>query len=455
MSSRHRRATWRRRAASFREAFESRLWPLPLTAVVAAVVLGVALPVLDRAWDASLPAATEALLFGGGSDAARAVLSAIAGSLISAASLTFSLTVVALQLASSQGSPRLLRMFASDRTVHATLAMFLGTFAYALTVLRTVDDATEDADAFVPRIAVTLASLLTFASVIMLTFFLAHLARQLRVETMMRDVHREASATLVVMRDDVADRAAQDLTGSEAARTVAAPWSGFLTSVDRARLIALAERHDIVVRECRDVGSSLVSGTPLVQWWPAPGAAPARRTGDDLEAVDADLVGAFSTAYERTPAQDVGFGLRQLADIAIKALSPGVNDPTTAVHVLGHISALLGDLADLDHRPEGYAGTDGALRLIPSGDGFAALVDVGLSQIRRYGAGDADVVTRMYGVFDDLGWRVRTEPQRAVVAAQVRRLDDAVAAASFDDTDRERFRAASDAALMRLGSSGA
>ena len=196
-----RRGAVRRRIAVISDAVASRLWPVPLIAVIGAVLIGLALPELDRSVDASLADTVTAFIFSGGTDAARAVLSAIAGSLITATSLTFSLTVVALQLASSQASPRLLRMFASDPMVQGTLAVFLGTFAYALTVLRTVENATDEADAFVPRIAVTVASVLTLVSVVVLTFFLAHLARQLRVETMMRDVHREAAHTIALLAD--------------------------------------------------------------------------------------------------------------------------------------------------------------------------------------------------------------------------------------------------------------
>lgn len=329
------------RAAALSEAIASRLWPIPLAATVVAVILGVVLPEVDRAIDQNLPATFAALLFGGGVEAARAVLSAIAGSVITVTSLTFSLTVVALQLASSQGSPRLLRMFAADRMVHATLAIFIGTFAYALTVLRTVEDATEDAGAFVPRIAVTVASVLTLTSVVMLTFFLGHLARQLRLETMMRDAHREASRTIAMVWDaapgrpaPVAPRAPQE------AREVRAESSGFLTEVNRSRLLDIAREHDVVVEEISPTGTSVVTGAPLLRWWSRSGAPTRADAG-----LDSALRAQFSLAYEPTPAQDVSFGIRQITDIAMKALSPGVNDPTTAEYAVGHLADLLADIA--------------------------------------------------------------------------------------------------------------
>jgi len=137
------------------------------------------------------------VLFGGDADAVRSLLGAIASSLITVTALTFSLTVVTLQLASSQFSPRLLRTFTSDQFVQATLALFLATFTYALTVLRAVRSAGDSGQAeFFPKFAVTLAFLLAVASVLGLVLFLAHLTAQIRVETMLRNVHRDASRTM-------------------------------------------------------------------------------------------------------------------------------------------------------------------------------------------------------------------------------------------------------------------
>lgn len=178
------------------DAVRTQLWPLPTFAVLIAVLLGIGLPELDRRIDADLTESVTVYLFGGGASAARTVLDAIASSLITVTALTFSLTVVTLQLASSQFSPRLLRTFSRDRFVHVTLALFLATFTYALTVLRTVRDPTEAQSLFVPQISVTVAFLLALASVVALVLFLAHLVREIRVETMLHNVHRAASSTM-------------------------------------------------------------------------------------------------------------------------------------------------------------------------------------------------------------------------------------------------------------------
>ena len=179
-----------------RDGFRTQLWPLPTLAVALSIILGVALPVLEAAQTELVPSWLREYLFTGGADAARTVLDAVAGSLITVTALTFSLTVVSLQLASSQFSPRLLRTFTRDLVVQGTLGLFLGTFAYALTVLRTVRTSSDSRAEFVPDISVTLAYALTVVSIVGLIVFLAHLAQTIRVESMLHSVHQDASADL-------------------------------------------------------------------------------------------------------------------------------------------------------------------------------------------------------------------------------------------------------------------
>lgn len=431
-----RRRRDRVRLESLRENVAARLWPLPVAAVVIAVALGVLIPLVDSAVDSSLPPALAAALFSGGSEAARAVLGAIAGSLVSATTLTFSLTVVALQLASTQASPRVLRLFARDRVVHRTLAVFLGTFAFALTVLRTVRNPADPEPAVVPRIAVTLAFVLTLVSVVMLVLFLSHLARQLRIDTVLRDVHDETSATIALVseRDDGDDTPAPPRPPH--ARPVAAAHSGFLTGVDREQLMRIAVDHDLVVEETRTIGTDLVAGTPLAFWWshdPARVVPP-----DEAERIDAAVADVFGLGYERTPTQDIGFGLRQLVDIATRALSPGVNDPTTAVHTLGHISAVLSDLARRPAQPAVWS-REGVARLVVRTHDFADLVELGVAQVRRYGSGDAEVAARLLALLQELAWACASDDQRAVVRQQLARLMATIAEREHDETERARF----------------
>ena len=224
---------------------------------------------MDSAVDGHLPGNVGVFLFSGGPEAARSVLQAISGSLITVTSLTFSLTVVTLQLASSQFSPRLLRTFTSDRFVHGTLALFLASFAFALTVLRSVRNEGSGNTAFVPEISVTVAFGLAIASVIALVLFLAASRREIRVETMMRNVNAETLETIDRVFPE--DRPAYGPGPGPTSGTflIESRSSGFLTSLDQGALLKAAEDSGAVVRVDRKPGSSLVQGVPFATAWPA------------------------------------------------------------------------------------------------------------------------------------------------------------------------------------------
>ncbi|PVE19695.1 DUF2254 domain-containing protein [Arthrobacter sp. Bz4] len=407
------------------DALRTQLWPLPVFAVLVAIGLGVWLPLLDAAIGEDMPSAVSYLLINGGPDAGRAILEATAGSLITATSLTFSLTVVTLQLASSQFSPRLLRTFTGDRVVHATLALFLGTFAYALTVLRTVRSGEDGEEAFVPHIAVTFAFLLAIASVIGLVFFLAHLAREIRVETIMRKVHGETAATVERVFPDRRGSASPVLpVAPDSAALIVAAKSGFLTGVDEERILAAAVKHHAIVRvDCR-VGSSLVKGVPMAVGWARSGEP--SMDDEALKAFRHDVVAAFNYGFERTAVQDVAFGFRQLIDVAAKALSPGINDPTTAIHVLGHTSALLCDLTQRELGERVLRDDDGLVRVILHRPDFAAFLNITLDQPVLYGSSDPAVVDRVLSLLQEVAWHAADEDKSAVreqlqrVAAAIR-----------------------------------
>ncbi len=427
-----------------RDTVRTQLWPVPVVAVVVALVVGVAVPRIDRAVDGSLPSWVRAVLFSGDPGAARTVLDAVSSSLITVTSLTFSLTVVTLQLASSQFSPRLLRTFTSDVFVQATLGLFLATFTFSLTVLRSVRSAGQAQLVFVPRIAVTLSFVLAIASVLGLVVFLAHLARQIRVETMLRDVHDDATATIESVLEpydsgSTAHRGEQ-LSPPQDAHTVFAMSSGFLVRVEENDLLRCAVEDDIYLVLDRHPGASLIAGTPIGSLWSLAGPlsrADVTRLGDRIAA-------AIHIGFERTAAQDVGYGLRQLTDVANKALSPGINDPTTAVHALGHISAVLCELADRDLGPAKLRDSDGYVRVMLRRPDLADLVEAAITQPRRYGASDLEVMARIFRLLEELAWHAPAR-EGVVVSSHLERLNATVRAGDFDGVESGRLaRAAAD-----------
>jgi uncharacterized membrane protein len=425
-------STW---FVNLRDAFRTRLWPIPTIAVVCALLLGLLVPELDAVIDQDLSGRVSGWLFGGDADAARSLLGAIASSMITVTALTFSLTVVTLQLASSQFSPRLLRTFTRDWFVQVTLALFLATFTYALTVLRAVRGDGDGGGGLVPKVAVTLGFALAVASVVGLVLFLAHLTEQIRVETMLRNVHRDAVATIrTVLTARGSASVPRDAVPSPPsdAQTLLADDDGFLTVVDEEELLSIAVEEDVVLRVTVHAGVFLVRGTPWGSAWPA---GTGRLSDEDRERISARVAACVHVGFERTSTQDVGYGLRQLTDVANKALSPGINDPTTAIHALGHISAFLCDLADRDLGPATQSDDDERIRVVMDRPDFADYVDLGLSQPRRYGAGDPQVLQRILQVLLDLSHRV-TPDLRPVVSGELARLRATAAAEPFDATER-------------------
>ncbi len=415
----------------------SSLWPLPVLAAVAAVALGVGLPALDGVLEEPGGDHPLTFVFGGGPSAARDLLAAIAGSLISVTGLTFSFTVVALQLSSSQHSPRLLQTFVTDRVVQATLAQLIATFVYALTVLRTVraEDATRGGSAFVPRLSVTVGFVLTLVSVIALVLFLGHLARSLRVETMLRDVHDEAEETYARALPPPDEAAAPAILLPQGTpRQVPAHSSGFVVDVDEDAIVRAARAADVTVLLAPRIGDSVVSGTPMAHVWP-------RDTGtaEDVEAVDRAVQRGVRLNFERSPARDVAYSLRKIVDIAVRALSPGTNDPTTAVHALSHVSSLLGELATRPPRTLHLRDEEGTLRLaVPAWD-VRELVQVGLEEPVQYAAGQPAVLRRIAGLLRELAWRAPRGALDDDLRGYLQRVTELARESSVAGTETDRW----------------
>ena len=428
----------KRAVQTVQDGVRTQLWPLPVLGVILAVAAGVLVPLLDVRLDTHLSGLLNTLIFNGDPGAARTVLSAVASSLITVTSLTFSLTVVTLQLASSQFSPRLLRTFTQDLFVQVTLAIFLATFTFSLTVLRSVRSPSEGGAVFVPRLSVTVAFLLALASVVALVLFLAHLTRQIRVETMLQRVYDDAASTMatnLTRHDDPDANRSTPERPAGGTHVLMATSSGFLTSIDQDDLLDAATAADAVVAIERHPGSFVVKGTPLGHAWSRGGDL---LGSDELDRLRKKVAATVNLGPERTAAQDVGYGLRQVTDIVNKALSPGINDPTTAIHGLGQTSALLSELTDYDLGPLVLHDDHDQPRIVLHRPGFPALLELAVSQPRSYGESDPQVLGRLYEVLTDLAWHSRPEHHQPVLD-QLRRLDDTTSEQDLDDTETARL----------------
>jgi uncharacterized membrane protein len=399
----------RARLRSWWYDIEGSLWFLPAVLTVGAVVLAFLTVRLDQTL--LLDRRTEVgWLFGGGAEGARGVLQAIASTMVTVTALVFSITVVALQLASSQLSPRVLRAFMADRGNQTVLGVFIGAFTYALLVLRAVRSPLEDSGGFVPALSVTVAIALTLLSVALLIFFVHHAAEAMRAGVV---IDRAAGATRGLIAElypeDVGEPAQPNPpTWLEAlpAATVRAEGSGYLQSVNADALFALAEDHALTVRPAPLVGDFVLPGAPLAAVWPA----------DALDVAVARAVrAALVLGPERTLQSDVAFGFQQLGDIAVKALSPGINDPTTATICIDRLGELLVTLARQGKPDEVRRGEDGSVRVVLSGPPFGRLVGVAFDPIRHYGAGDPVVAEHLLTILGRVAALVPASHQAPVM----------------------------------------
>jgi uncharacterized membrane protein len=403
------------------EYLRGAMWALPTLAVVLALIAGSVLALVDIGPDSPF----EPLLFQGTSDDARALLIGIASTMITVIALVLGLTVVALQLASTQYSPRLLRNFLRDRVNQVVLSVFVATFTYSTAGLYTVGISGGQRTNDFPRLAVTGALVLLFASLVMLVFFVHHLVHSIQVDEIMATVERN---TLHVIEHDL------PTVGITAGPLPAPPvWavalpahrSGYLQTVHPDVLLATAVARDVNVGVASMVGDHVVAGSPLVWLWrPSPEQPPPPRAEFEHVVPEAVRIG-----FERTMEQDAAFGVRQLADIASKALSPAINDPYTAVQALQHIAVVL---AELSHRPLGsqvLRDSSGAARVTIPGRDFAYYIDLACGQIRRYGRSEPRVMLALLRILRSTGRFCADDDNRAVLAHQVRLvLADAEAA---------------------------
>lgn len=401
------------------ERMRGSMWLVPAVSVLVALVAGTVLAT-SRPFEGTL---IEPLLFGGTAGGARSVLSVVASAMITVTALTFTLTVVALQMASSQYTPRMLRGFLADRGNQAVLAIFLGTFAYCLAVLRLIREQTGDSDEVVPQAGVSVGILLTLLSVGALVYFIHHLTQQLRIEKVLHDIEADTLGAVRASGDSGAGTRTTDTLPMPPvhAQRVAARRTGYLQTVWSGALARRAEEHQATVRLRPTLGARVTTGTTVAWVW-----FPEERPADlDDEAVARVVHDNIHIGFERTGRRDVAFGLRQLVDIALRALSPGVNDPTTAVNVIGSLSPVLCELTQVETGSEVVADGDGQARVIVPRPTFTDYLELSCGEIRRYGATEPAVLTALLGMLTDVAECATAGVQRDAVEVEIDRIEAA------------------------------
>jgi uncharacterized membrane protein len=418
------------------------LVPGMITAVFA--VAGAALPLIERRYPfISRAVETVPLLEAGEPGAAQTLLATIAGSEMTVVAVTYSVLLMVLSLASVQFSPRILVGFVRDRVSQVTVGVFIGTFTYCLVVLRAI----RSEPLFVPPVSVSFGLLSALGSLGCLVYFVHHIAYGIQANVLVDGIaaHTEEVIDEVFVlpwTDEPAEAQPQPPEGSVA---VFATTSGYVQLFDDVELIRLADRHGVTVYSQRAPGEFVPERAPLVFIHP-----PERATPEILESCRK----AFDLGSVRTMQQDVEYGIRQIVDIALKAVSPAVNDPSTANTCVDHLTRLMLRMSCRRDPVETVRDAKGRLLLVIRLTTFARVLDLAFNQIRQYTRTDMSVSLRMLRRLDDIA-RATSDPKRLAQVVRQGRMVYEGCKDAFVEGDREELEARKDALLARLPAGGA
>lgn len=391
---------------------QSSLWFRPGLIALLAILLAILTPYIDQN--------TKLKFYTIGADNARAVLSTIASSMLTVVTITFSILMVALTLTSQQFSPRVLRSFSSNHTAQNILGILIGAFLYSLLVLVTVINTSDTT--FVPLLSVLIAIGYALVGIGAFIYFIDHIAKNIRVSYIIHNINAE---TVALLQNPWPEQVAgyqknlpltDPLLNRQEATCVNARHAGYIQAIDTQQLSILAEEQGYTIQIIGMTGDFVPKGRPLLYVWQRSQLQNHKNEGQTSTQNDGDaqkkstttsssfeipqhvvneLVQQFDIGVERTMFKDVLFGIRQLVDIALKALSPGVNDPTTAVNCLHYLENILIQAARRPDQHISHYDRDNNLCLIGHTVTFGAMVDLTFHQLRYYGCADPLVAIQL------------------------------------------------------------
>lgn len=447
------------RLQALRLRFTESLFFIPALMVLASLLLSQITVAIDRSIaDEVLPSFFQTTV-----ESSRAILAAIAGGTITAASVVFSLTLVAVQLAASQFSPRVLHGFLGDRFQQIVMGTVVGTFSFSLFVLREVSSSPVDDSAFIPQLSIAVALLFAITALMAVLASIDHTAKGLRVGTVADGI---MDRTIAVIRDQLSCRESDaespvlidapgripsphpdDADGPPKppsdARRLVAPRTGWVTGLQATRITEVIPDGSTALITAA-IGTYVVEGAPLAYIWPCEEA--------EFNNIVTNLNEIIRIENERSTQQDIGFGLVQFNDMALRALSPGVNDPNTAGEIIVRIGAVITELFRHKLGPRRYE-ADRRTVLRPTEAQLGEYVDLAFEPIRRYGRSDhrvlSTLVQTVYSIIQDVDRAASDSEQRsgtvalwsqiALVSEEVDQLETA--------EDRRRLKAVVDPIL--------
>ncbi len=355
------------------------------------------------------------LLSGLDSQAAQVILSTIASSTMTIVSIVFAMLLMALTLASMQFSPRIMVGFTSDGITQQTLGIFLGTFLYCLAALPSTH---AEPVSLVPVLTVIGGMLLALACVIWLIFFIYHISQSISVNQIVHRIARETES----MIDDMMPRPRMSgkmgehdgLVPSDKETPILSLTSGYVRFIESNRLFSLAKENHVLIRVVRRVGNFVPEGIPLMMV-----SSKSNLLSEELRD---DLRGTFDIGPTRTLQQDIEFGILQIVDIALKAISPAVNDPSTAITCIDQLSSILIRYASRQPQERLLSSSPGNIRVVIPPLSFSRLSETAFEQIRLYSKSDVAVSMRMQRALNDISMTISDWGDRKLLATFGKRI---------------------------------
>lgn len=387
-------------------------WFLPAMLAVAAGLGAVTTVSIDHAlgdeWSRKVY-----ITWSGSAEGARGVLIAVAGSIMTVVSIVFSMTVSTLSQTSSHFGSRVLRNFTSDRGNQIVLGTFIGTFVYCLLVLRTIRSV--DGSSFVPHLSVNVGIILALTSLGVLIYYIHHVSQSIQAENLIADIGCDFQHALTNLfpeqiGEDTESGQAPDKRQWELAWTVLSEDNGYLRRIDEELLMSLATKHDLVFRLEKRPGAFVLKHTPLIK------VLPGGPLQNDIEHA---LKKSFILGRFRTPHQDASYSLQQMVEIAGHALSPGINEPFTALTCIDWLGASIRGIIERDMPSAIRRDKHGNVRVISPPIRFDDIVALSFNQIRYYGASNPDIMVRLLDLIIELAPLVRRPSDLACLANHV------------------------------------
>lgn len=418
---------------NLREILRAGLWLVPAVLIIAESLLALVVLALDRT--RSLEPSGD-WLFGGDKQAALAIVGTIADGVLTVGGVAFSITVVALALAGSQYGALQMASYLRDRLNQFVLGTFVGTFVYCLIVLGHMDVA-GGSDG-VPEYAVTLAVLLGLLSLAAFIVLFHHLSQSLQAERLAARLGADLLARLHHMYPEKAERRREAADDGPADET--GPWTpilaretGYLQAIEYERALAIAIQHHAVVRLSRRAGDFITAGSPIGRLW--------HDGAEDRAAVAAAIVRCHLIGRMRTPTQDPEYPVHQLAQIAVRALSPAINDPYTALICLDWLEAALRVLARGTIAPIACRDASGRLRIIAPHAGFAQVADAVFNKVRQAARPHRALMMRLVAMVENVAGVASRDEDRASLLMHLRQLAEDGAQGLAVERERAELRA--------------